>query len=131
MKSPRKTVAKTEIQKLIEHSPVALSHSEIQESLNGLCDRVTIYRVLDRLLAENSIHKVVNLGGIIKYAACNSCISDSKIEHIHHHAHFSCDACNKITCLEDIEPQFKISSNYLVKELNFTISGTCPDCLNT
>lgn len=128
MKNSRRTVAKTEIKNLIEHSPVALSHSEIQESLNGLCDRVTIYRVLDRLLAENSIHKVVNLGGTIKYAACHSCTTEAKIEHIHHHAHFSCDHCQKITCLEDIEPQFKISPDYQIKEINFTISGTCPNC---
>lgn len=128
MKNSRRTVAKTEIKNLIEHSPVALSHSEIQESLNGLCDRVTIYRVLDRLLAENSIHKVVNLGGTIKYAACHSCTTEAKIEHIHHHAHFSCDHCHEVTCLENIEPQFQISSAYHVRELNFTISGICPNC---
>jgi Fur family ferric uptake transcriptional regulator len=50
MKSTRTTTAKTEIQDLIVSSSVALSHSEIQKSLEGLCDRVTIYRVLERLL---------------------------------------------------------------------------------
>jgi hypothetical protein len=44
MKLARTTTAKTEIQELIASSSVALSHSEIQKSLEGLCDRVTIYR---------------------------------------------------------------------------------------
>jgi len=45
MKQARNTAAKTEILSLIEQSEVALSRSEIQSSLDGLCDRVTIYRV--------------------------------------------------------------------------------------
>lgn len=129
MKIPRKTVAKTEILKLINHSPVALSHAEIQAELNGLCDRVTIYRVLDRLISEDEIHKVVNLDGIVKYAACHSCSSHEESHiHTHNHAHFSCEKCKEVTCLEDIEPNFKIPKNYQVKEMNFTLSGICPSC---
>jgi Fur family ferric uptake transcriptional regulator len=55
MKSTRNTTAKTEIQELILTSNVALSHSEIQKSLDGLCDRVTIYRVLERLLKDGGV----------------------------------------------------------------------------
>lgn len=65
MKQARNTTAKTEILDLISQSEVALSHSEIQ-SLDGLCDRVTIYRVLDRLVEEDLVHKVVNTdGGVV------------------------------------------------------------------
>lgn len=39
MKIPRNTIAKTEILKMIVSSPNALSHVEIQEKLNGICDR--------------------------------------------------------------------------------------------
>lgn len=129
MKQTRNTVAKTEILKLINHSPVALSHTEIQTELNGLCDRVTIYRVLDRLISEDEIHKVVNLDGVVKYAACHSCSHEEKHIHTHNHAHFSCEKCKKITCLEDIEPSFKVPKNYQVKEMNFTLSGICPNCV--
>jgi len=126
MKAIRNTVAKTEILKLINHSPVALSHAEIQSELNGLCDRVTIYRVLERLISEDQVHKVVNLEGIIKYAACHSCSAEA--HHTHNHVHFSCEQCKKVTCLENIEPRFKLPKNYQVKEMNFTLSGICPDC---
>ncbi|TAE79313.1 MAG: Fur family transcriptional regulator, partial [Bacteroidetes bacterium] len=81
MKSARTTIAKTEIQELIVSSPVALSHAEIQKSLEGLCDRVTIYRVLDRLMEEGVIHKIVNVDGVVKYAGCHSCSA----KHTHNH----------------------------------------------
>jgi len=40
---PRNTKAKIKIKELIVSSYTALSQSEIQNSLQGLCDRVTIY----------------------------------------------------------------------------------------
>lgn len=129
MKQIRNTVAKTEILRTINQSLVALSHTEIQQALNGLCDRVTIYRVLDRLVTENEIHKVVNLDGVVKYAACHACSSQGETHtHAQSHAHFSCEVCNEVTCLEDVEPSFKIPQKYHVKEMNFTLSGVCPNC---
>jgi Fur family ferric uptake transcriptional regulator len=124
MKAARSTTAKTEIQELIVTSNVALSHSEIQKSLAGLCDRVTIYRVLERLLEEGVIHKIVNVDGIVKYAVCRSC---SK-KHSHNHIHFSCQKCKAVTCLDDVEPSFQLPKNYKVWEMNFTLSGLCPQC---
>ena len=53
IKSTRKTVAKTLILDIITKSNVALSHSEIHNLTDGICDRVTIYRVLDSV-AESS-----------------------------------------------------------------------------
>jgi Fur family ferric uptake transcriptional regulator len=50
MKSVRNTTAKTEIQELILSSSVDLSHKEIKDVTKGLCDRITIYRVLERLV---------------------------------------------------------------------------------
>jgi len=125
MKAVRNTNAKTEIQELITSSTVALSHGEIQKSLEGLCDRVTIYRVLERLLVEGVIHKIVNVDGVVKYAGCHSC----SVKHSHNHIHFSCQKCKSVTCLEDVEPSYKSPKNYKVSEMNFTLSGLCPQCL--
>jgi Fur family ferric uptake transcriptional regulator len=125
MKSVRNTAAKTEIQDLIITSKVALSHSEIQKSLGNLCDRVTIYRVLKRLLEEGFIHKIVNVDGVVKYAGCHSCLE----QHNHNHIHFSCQKCKSVICLEDVEPHFKLPKDYKVSEMNFTLSGLCPQCL--
>ncbi|MEZ7837771.1 MAG: transcriptional repressor [Flavobacteriales bacterium] len=121
---PRNTKAKTKIKELIVSSYTALSQSEIQNSLQGLCDRVTIYRVLERLLDEDIIHKIVNTDGVIKFASCQSCSS----EHSHNHIHFSCQKCKSVTCLEDVEPTYKLPKNYKVSEMNFTLSGLCTHC---
>ena len=120
----RNTKAKTKIKELIISSSVALSQGEIQNSLKGFCDRVTTYRVLERLLDEGLIHKIVNTDGVIKFASCQSCSS----EHSHNHIHFSCQKCKSVTCLEDVEPSYKLPNNYKVSEMNFTLSGLCPEC---
>lgn len=125
MKQTRNTVAKNEILNLISHSSVALSHAEIQLALDGLCDRVTTYRVLDRLVEEGLTHKVVNVDGVIKYAACHSC---AETHHSHNHVHFSCQKCKAVTCIEDVKPSFKLPKKYKVSEVNITVSGLCPQC---
>lgn len=126
MKQTRNTVAKTEILNLISQSEVALSHAEIQSSLDGLCDRVTIYRVLDRLMEEGLIHKVVNIDGGVKYAGCHGCAATH--HHNHNHIHFSCQRCKAVTCIEDVEPSFKLPKKYMISEVNITVSGFCPQC---
>lgn len=125
MKQTRNTIAKTEILKCLETSQTAMSHGDLQNLLDGLCDRVTIYRVLDRLLAEGFIHKISDIDGRVKYALCHDCTSEN---HHHNHIHFSCEVCHSVTCLEDIEPSFKLPKKYKAKEYNFTISGVCPEC---
>jgi Fur family transcriptional regulator, ferric uptake regulator len=124
MKKIRSTNAKSSIFEILTSSNVALSQLEIQKIAANLCDRVTIYRILDRLVAEGKIHKIVNLDNSIKYASCSSC-SDT---HQHNHLHFSCEKCKSVTCVENVVPQFSLPVEYILKEINFTVSGICPTC---
>jgi Fur family transcriptional regulator, ferric uptake regulator len=122
----RNTNARTHILDLLTASPVALSHSEVLTAIDGICDRVTVYRVLDRLAEEGRVHKIVNTDGTIKYAPCHDCAE--KHSHKHDHVHFSCTNCLSVTCLTDVEPVYKLPRKYKVQEVNFTLSGLCPDC---
>jgi Fur family ferric uptake transcriptional regulator len=124
MKTTRNTTAKKVIFDLITHSNVALSHIEIQNLSNGICDRVTIYRVLERLIKDDLIHKIVNLDGTTKYASCNHVHEN----HSHNHIHFSCENCKRVTCLDTVVPTFSLPQNYTIKEVNFTLNGLCPNC---
>jgi Fur family ferric uptake transcriptional regulator len=124
MKTTRNTTAKKVIFDLITHSNVALSHIEIQNLSNGICDRVTIYRVLERLIKDDLIHKIVNLEGTTKYASCNHVHEN----HSHNHIHFSCENCKRVTCLDTVVPTFSLPQNYTIKEVNFTLNGLCPNC---
>jgi Fur family ferric uptake transcriptional regulator len=102
------------------------ARSAIQHKLNGLCDRVTIYRVLDRLLDDGLIHKIVNVNGVVNYAACNSC--DHNHQHDHEHIHFSCRICGELTCLDQVIPSFALPGGFQSEESFFTISGICKNC---
>lgn len=121
----RNTVARTQILDLIINSKTALSHAEIENLLDGLCNRVTIYRVLERLVEDNLVHKIINVDGHLKFAACHNCHN----QHHHNHLHFSCVECGAVTCLEEVEPVFKIPRKYKVQEMNFMVSGLCPNCV--
>jgi|SRR5690606_19504011 len=125
MKKIRNTATKTKILSMVTNSEAALSHSEIHQLLDNFCDRVTIYRVLDRLIEEDLIHKIVTIDGVTKYAACHDC---SSVEHHHNHIHFSCEQCHTVTCIENVEPVFNMPKKYKVHNVNFTLSGICPEC---
>lgn len=127
MKTTRNTTAKSAILELLKNSKEALSHAEIQKLTVDLCDRVTIYRVLDRLVTEDVIHKIATPDGTLKYAACQH--NHNNKHHVHNHVHFSCEKCLSVTCLDAVEPIYTISDNYVVKDMNFTLSGLCPKCL--
>jgi Fur family ferric uptake transcriptional regulator len=126
MKQTRNTVARTAILDIIQASEIALSQLAIQHTLNGLCDRVTIYRVLDRLVEEGLIHKIVNVNGVVNYAACATCSHN----HQHQHIHFSCRVCNELTCLNQVIPSFDLPTGFSKEETFFTVSGICNHCQN-
>ncbi|MFY0628067.1 MAG: transcriptional repressor [Reichenbachiella sp.] len=124
MNNSRKTTSKVAILELLQRSEGALSHKEIMSALDGLCDRVTVYRVLERLIQENYLHQVMDVDGVKRFATCTDCTE----HHHHNHVHFSCTKCAIVTCLDDIRPQMKIPNGYVVKESVFTLSGVCPNC---
>ena len=126
MKQVRNTPAKQFISGLIADSGRALSYAEIQEGSAGKCDRVTIYRVLERLENEGHIHRVAHSDGVVRYAVCSTCAHGS--EHHHHHVHFLCRVCGEVTCLEGVIPEFKLPRKYVAEEMNFSVSGRCPKC---
>lgn len=124
MKKTRNTLARTTILEVINHSETALSHAEIHSKVGDLCDRVTVYRVLDRLINEKLVHKIINVDMVVKYAGCHNC---GKWHH-HNHLHFCCEKCHQVTCLDQIIPSYKLPGTYKVREVNFTLSGLCPTC---
>lgn len=124
MKLTRNTPSKTEIFRIINDAETALSHADIQQKVGDLFNRVTIYRVLERLEAEGKVHKIVNVDGVINFAKCKGC---SDIHH-HNHLHFNCENCKSVTCMENIVPEITLPKNYAVNQYNFVVSGLCADC---
>ena len=121
----RNSKSKTAIIELIERSDRALSHKDIQTDLKDLCDRVTVYRVLDRLVNEGQVHKVIDFDGVMRFAACHSCSSGN---HSHNHIHFSCEECGKVQCLDQVTPKVDLPEGFIPKQSLHIISGTCAQC---
>ncbi|MGG5207668.1 Fur family transcriptional regulator [Chryseobacterium sp. MIQD13] len=126
MKQIRNTQAKTEILNIINHSDIALSQPDIQKKLGDLCNRVTIYRVLERLEKEGLIHKIVNIDGVVNFAKCSKKCSTGN--HFHNHIHFNCKECHSVTCIENVVPDISLPPDFIAQEYNFIVSGICPGC---
>ncbi|MBX3006448.1 MAG: transcriptional repressor [Melioribacteraceae bacterium] len=125
MKNSRNTQAKAKIFEILSSSRVALSHQEIKELLDVSCDRVTIYRVLDRLSSEGKAHKVVGTDGVMRFALCKECLTE---HHYDKHLHFSCEKCGAVRCLDEDVPHISINKKYKVTGVNIIVSGICPSC---
>jgi Fur family ferric uptake transcriptional regulator len=106
---------------------VALSHTDLEQTLAEEIDRVTIYRSLNTFVGKGVLHKIVDHDGITKYALCkDNCQEDN---HQHNHIHFKCVQCEEVVCLENVAiPVVKLPSNYVVHETNLMVSGVCDRC---
>ncbi|NCC99790.1 MAG: transcriptional repressor [Bacteroidia bacterium] len=101
----------------------ALSENEIRERLSGNYDRTTFYRSFKTLEEHDIIHKIVIDNQIVKYAL------DTSIMHKNGHAHFFCNECHMVQCLESVTLQnVELPEGYTEEETEIIIKGTCAAC---
>ncbi len=123
----KKTPIRTEILELFVESDVALSAKDLMARMKPTQDRVTIYRALGSFEEHGILHKASEDGHGIKYALCGHSCPDKT--HTDHHAHFVCDECHQTYCLEEIDvPEVKVSKEFSVSRINFTLGGVCKAC---
>lgn len=114
------------VEQSLRASATALSQPELQQILAGKCDRVTIYRVLERLEQEGVIHRIMNKDGVMKYATCQSACTQG--HHLDSHVHFSCQKCNEVVCLDQPVPSLSTPEGFIIHQVNVLIEGLCPKC---
>jgi Fur family ferric uptake transcriptional regulator len=124
----RATPARETVLDILLDAPHALSHQEIKQSFRerGLsADRVTVYRVLDWLVAHRFAHRIAGEDRIWRFNAAGP--------EAHGHAHFRCTQCNQVFCLNDLEPAlgFNLPKGFLFERAELTLQGLCPDCAKT
>jgi len=125
--SLKKTHIRLEMLELFMTHDYALSASDIVAKMTASHDRVTVYRALASFEEHGIIHRASEAGQGIKYALCNSHCPDEA--HLDEHAHFVCDQCHQTYCMEDVKvPKVKVSNDFLVSHVNFTLNGTCRTC---
>jgi Fur family ferric uptake transcriptional regulator len=125
-KQVRNTAAKTAVMEMLSQSSTALSHGEIYQSLAETCDRVTVYRILDRLIEEGVAHRIALSDGTVKYALCEQC-GDGQ-HHAHSHLHFNCVLCGGVSCLEVEIPHVQLPRKYKMHDVSLVVNGLCAAC---
>lgn len=121
----RFTSSRSQILSIFHSKSTALSEPELEVELNGICDRVTIYRTLTTFMEKGILHKVLDDSGLTKYAlCCDDC------EHKHHeHVHFKCQICGQTQCLHEIPTSLPILPEGFVPEtVHVLVNGVCPNC---
>ncbi|NJN42080.1 MAG: transcriptional repressor [Flammeovirgaceae bacterium] len=121
----RITDCRVDVLNVFHHSKKARSFKNLEDQL-GHYDRVTLYRTLNSFIEKGILHRIPDDSGYARYALCHNDCTPQK--HQHDHAHFKCDDCGAIECLEEQHvPNIRLAG-YLVKEANLILSGTCKAC---
>jgi Fur family ferric uptake transcriptional regulator len=120
----RVTPARVAVLRLLGTAQQALSHREVEDALQAGFDRVTLYRVLDWLVESGLAHRVADSERVFRF----SLAAESEQPH-QSHAHFRCEACGKVFCLEDIPmPRPNLPSGFSGKTVDYCITGQCARC---
>lgn len=122
----RATRARVVVLAFLLSKPSAVTHHQIECALDKheKIDRVTLYRVLDWLTAKGLAHKVLS-GDRAWHFRANEDVSGH-----HEHAHFKCNRCEKVVCLDDFELSRNLSlpRGYRAQEIDMTVKGLCASC---
>lgn len=103
-------------------APQPLSHADL-EALLPDADRVTLYRVLDSLVACGLALKAVDPRGVFRFSA-----SDAQQAH-GGHIHFRCTDCGGVFCLEATPPPPpKLPRGFRLGAVEMDVRGICANC---
>lgn len=102
-----------------------LSHADLEARLPD-ADRVTLYRVLDTLVACGLALKATDARGVFRFTAAAA-------QHRHAgHVHFRCLKCGGVFCLSAAPPPPpKLPRGFRLTEVELDVRGTCADCART
>ena len=121
----RKTKAVNTVLNIFEHNNEAKSVVNLIELVKGEMNKTTVYRILDRLEQDGTIHCFNGKDGLKWYAKCNGC---SENHHYDLHPHFQCTNCYKVECLS-LEVKIPTLKNHKVDTTDILLMGQCSDCL--
>lgn len=106
--------------------PVSLG--DLEALLGFTMDKASIFRVLELFSEKELTHVIEDGSRSLKYELCHSEGQHSASDQ---HAHFYCEKCGSVTCLDDVKlPDIDIPGKYTVRSVNLMFKGICPECGN-
>lgn len=101
----------------------AQSYSDLQLALNREIDKSTLYRNLISFEKAGIIHRINDHTGTSKYAFGESPKTGDD------HAHFVCEECETVYCMELINPlQISVPNGFKTSNIQTVVKGTCDKC---
>lgn len=122
----RKTKSVKALLHAFEQCTTAISTTELVERFHDQMNKSTVYRILERLENEGTLHSFIGKDGLRWYATC-SYLHSSKGFDIH--PHFQCRACGKTECLPINIPMPEVAK-YSIESASFLLIGTCEHCIS-
>jgi len=120
----RKTKGVNLVLQIFEEQKEAKSVVNLIELLKDKMNKTTVYRILDRLELDGTIHAFNGMDGLKWYAKCEGCSAN---HHLDKHPHFQCTECDKVECLS-VEIKIPAIKNHKVDSTNILLLGQCEDC---
>jgi Fur family ferric uptake transcriptional regulator len=121
----RITRTRLAVLEVLQDSGHSLSHDDVAARLEAAAvphDRVTLYRTLDWLVEQGLAHRIKGPDRASRFNIGN--------ENSQQHAHFHCDRCGHVLCLESVraDERFALPEGYRPERAELVFHGTCPDC---
>jgi Fur family ferric uptake transcriptional regulator len=125
-KKLQKTPCRIDVLEALNQASTALSEQEIKDRLHFDYDRATLFRTLRTFLENSLIHQVVVQKNEVKYALNQLPL---QLEQQVGHAHFHCDKCNKVFCLDAVSRDLlNIPKDFQVNSFEIMFNGFCAQC---
>jgi Fur family ferric uptake transcriptional regulator len=121
------TAARVQVLGMLLAAPTALTHAALMRTAAAEgrpLDKVTLYRVLDWLVAQGLAHDVTGSDRARRFRAIQTQAGHAHAEH----AHFECDACGRLFCLSDVAATPRTPPGFESRRIDVTVHGRCADC---
>lgn len=121
----RVTRTRVAVLEALQASGHPLTHDELGVALAAADvahDRVTLYRALDWLVEQGLAQRLAGSDRAWRFEAMSG---DG-----HRHAHFHCDRCGHVICLENLSPAFAVAlpNGYRLDRAELVFHGACAEC---
>ncbi|MFH1706878.1 MAG: transcriptional repressor [Planctomycetota bacterium] len=89
----------------------------------GTVNRVSVYRILHRLVAAGLVHRVLSGRRRWLFESSDHCTPEAC------HSHFTCRVCQAVSCIEVFPLPAAQPAGYRVERQKVYLEGVCPRCV--
>lgn len=120
------TKQKEYILEVIKNKQKEFIVKEIYEEVKDKVGLTTIYRLIDKLVSQGVINKVIDENNITHYKYLEKCEEDN-------HFYLKCNNCGNFThvdceCIEELSNHILKNHKFEINKENIIINGICAKC---